>query len=234
MGGVDIGEDQFLAPPCPRDVGPVRADHAGKAAIVELPFAATAINVGQEELVFIGAGGNDDLRYHIEGLHQRCRHDDHVRATQRQSTDIFGKLHVVADQHCDLQSAEIKDRRLLVAGRKLLPVDIAEEMRLAVTAKDGAVGSDGDRRVEDLTVGGAFRKTENQRNADAACDPRGLSHRGAVQRFGQPADGVGADGVAGQKKFRSDKDIRPSRARFSGDALEAGKIARRRIGNSGP
>lgn len=92
------------------------------------------IDIGDKDLVLESA--NLDHLVGDEGagcaLRQCGRYHHEVGASLRQPTDIFRKLHVVADQHAKLQAAEGDEYRRRRLGAEPLALIVAVEMGFAV------------------------------------------------------------------------------------------------------
>ena len=132
------------------DTAAIRRGDAALAAVMDLAFTAAVVGIGHVTLVFEGAGADGDVGDEVVGNHVRRRHQDQLRAGQRQAPGVFRELEVVADQEAELPAIEFHHRKIVLAGAEHRPVEIAEQMSLAVVAQALAMGVDQLHGVVDL------------------------------------------------------------------------------------
>ena len=203
---VEIGQDQLLTAAGPGKVDAIRADHAAQPAIVEVALPATAVGVGEEDLVLERARRDQDARHGLERVHERGRHRHQIGAGKRQQADALGELEVVADQEPEPDAVQLDHLGERRAGAEHAAIQIAEQMALAVVREAAAVAADQPHGVVDRAAFAALGIAEQQRDGVSTRD-RGDPRQGrAVRRLGKARRLLGTDVVAGEEHLRTDHE----------------------------
>ena len=155
-GGIDVGQDHLLARAGAREIGAVGADDAGLAKILQLVFVATAVGVGEEQVVLVRPRQHQGAADERVGRHVGGGHRDQGGALQRQQPHVLRKLDVVADQDAELQPVHLCQGRRTLPRRERIAIEGPEQVRLAVIGEPAPIPVDQLRRVVDASVTAAL------------------------------------------------------------------------------
>ena len=121
------------------------------------------ICVGDINLVFIGAGGDDVSGYLLVGFHLRRRDQQNIRAGQSVAAGGFRKFDVVADQQTDFEAVQISQGEFRANSGEHAPVSGAEEMGFAIVEQHLTGRGDKDDGIGDI-LSHQFGVAEGKRN----------------------------------------------------------------------
>ena len=160
-------------------------------------FVAAAVDVGDVQLVLVGAGGDQGVGDEVVRAHERGGHQQQLGARERVRPRHFGEFDVVADQHADPDSVHSGLDDGCAAGGEPGAVQVAVQVGFPVRG-EGFAGRRDQRRAVVHVRAAQFGEPVQDRHARRGGDPADFRGQRSVRGLGQRGDPLG-DVVPGER-----------------------------------